>query len=146
MFVAIVLAGPLVIRIWTHGIIHAPYALIVLMAATMVVNGIWLPISNLIFALNRHALFSYWYLASAAVSVLLTYPLVRWIGPPGAGVSLLLLDGNMLIRVWSVAVRIKVFDPRALQQVGRRELRGLLSKYVGRKIANSSHAEPPPPL
>ena len=136
MFVVIVAGGPLVLKLWTHGSIHAPYALIVVMAMTMVVNGTWSPISNLIFALNRHAQFSYYYLISAAASVLLTYPLVRWLGSPGAAVSLLALDSNMFIRVWSGATALHVFDPEAVRQLARSEaarLRLALAKYAARK-------------
>jgi O-antigen/teichoic acid export membrane protein len=111
MFFVIVGAGPLILKLWTHGAIHAPFALIVVMASTMVVNGSWSPISNLIFALNRHSQYSYYYLAAAVTSVLLSYPLVRLFGSPGAAISLLLLDCVMFIRVWRGAVRLEVFYP-----------------------------------
>jgi O-antigen/teichoic acid export membrane protein len=124
MFVVVVTAGPLVLKLWTHGAIHAPYALIVLMATTMVLNGGWLPIANLIFALNQHARYSYHYLIAAAGSVLLSYPLVAWLGSPGAALSLVALDSFMFVRVWRAAMALEVFDPRevyrtALDQVAR---------------------------
>ena len=78
----------------------------------MLVNGTWFPISNLIFALNRHSQYSYYYLAAAAAAVLLSYPLVGLFGSPGAAISLLLLDCAMFIRVWMVAMRLEVFDPK----------------------------------
>jgi O-antigen/teichoic acid export membrane protein len=112
MFFVVAGAGPLILQVWTHGAIHAPYALIVIMASTMVVNGSWYPISNLIFALNRHSQYSYYYLAASAASVLVSYPLVGLFGSPGAASSLLLLDCVMFIRVWMGAVRFEVFDPK----------------------------------
>jgi O-antigen/teichoic acid export membrane protein len=112
MFIVVAVAGPLILKLWTHGTIHAPYALIVVMASTMIVNGSWYPISNLIFALNRHSQYSYYYLAAAAAAVLLSYPLVGLFGSPGAAISLLLLDCVMFIRVWMGAVRFEVFDPK----------------------------------
>jgi O-antigen/teichoic acid export membrane protein len=112
MFFVVIGAGPLILKLWTHGVIHAPYALIVVMASTMLVNGTWFPISNLVFALNRHSQYSYYYLAAAAASVLLSYPLVGLFGSPGAAISLLLLDCVMFIRVWMVAMRLEVFDPK----------------------------------
>ncbi|HEX4150717.1 MAG TPA: hypothetical protein VHY75_00750 [Steroidobacteraceae bacterium] len=147
MFVVIVGGGPIVLRLWTHGSIHAPYALIVFMAMTMIANGTWLPISNLIFALNRHAQFSYYYLASAAAAVLLSYPLVRWLGSPGAGISLLLLDTNMFVRVWSVATRLKVFEPKAIHEAARDEgkrLGRILTKYGRKNLSKPPPAGPPP--
>ena len=112
MFFVVIGAGPLILKLWTHGVIHAPYALIVVMASTMLVNGTWFPISNLIFALNRHSQYSYYYLAASAAAVLLSYPLVRLFGSPGAAISLLILDCVMFIRVWTVAMRLEVFDPK----------------------------------
>jgi O-antigen/teichoic acid export membrane protein len=136
MFFVVVTGGPLLLKLWTSGAIHAPYALIVCMALTMVVNGAWLPIANLIFALNRHPEYSYYYLAAAAVSVLVSYPLVRWLGSPGAAVSLLALDCAMLARVWTRAMALEIFDPRevfetAMVTCGR--LRLALSSYAARK-------------
>jgi hypothetical protein len=112
------------------------------MATTMVVNGSWLPISNLIFALNRHAQYSYYYLAAAAGSVLLSYPLVKWLGSPGAAVSLLTLDCVMFARVWSGAMAMKVFDPKEVYETAVAEgarLRHSWSKFALRR----SHDEPP---
>jgi O-antigen/teichoic acid export membrane protein len=150
MFFAVVILGPMVVKLWTHGAIHAPYALIVVMALTMVVNGTWSPISNLIFALNRHSQYSYYYLAAAAGSVLLSYPLVRWIGATGAALSLLALDCVMFRRVWAGARALKVFDPREVYETARIEsarLRLVLSNYTTRKGRNgqSPPLEPPQP-
>jgi O-antigen/teichoic acid export membrane protein len=143
MFLLVVTAGPWILKLWTHGAIHAPYALIVLMALTMVVNGSWLPISNLIFALNRHSQYSYYYLAAAAGSVLLSYPLVRWLGSPGAALSLLALDCVMFARVWAGAMALEIFDPKQVYETARAEgarLRQTWSRLAARKgIVN-----PPP--
>jgi O-antigen/teichoic acid export membrane protein len=123
-FFLVIGAGPWVIKLWTHGAIHAPYPLIVLMAAVMVVNGTWNPISNLIFALNRHSQYSYYYLVAAATAVLASYPLVRLFGSPGAAIALLLLDCAMFIRVWMSARRLEVFDPKELRSAaGERAVR-----------------------
>jgi O-antigen/teichoic acid export membrane protein len=121
MFVVVTLAGPLILRLWTHGAIHAPYGLILAMAATMLVNGVWMPISNLIFALNKHAQYSYYYLMAALVSVLLSYPLVRLIGSTGAALSLLALDCVMFARVWSGAMKLHVFTLREVLNAARNE-------------------------
>jgi O-antigen/teichoic acid export membrane protein len=115
MFLVVVFGGKLIIRLWTHGTIQPTFDLILLMAIAMVINGLWHPISNLILALNRHAAFSYYYLFAAAGSVLMSYPMVGLMGPAGAGISLVLLDGIMFARVWIVAVRLNVIDSRELR-------------------------------
>jgi len=115
MFLVVVPGGKLIIRLWTHGTIQPTFGLILVMAVSMVINGLWHPISILILALNRHAQFSYYYLIAAAGSVLMSYPLVRLMGPMGAGISLVLLDGTMFARVWTVAVRLDVINSRDLR-------------------------------
>lgn len=154
MFLVVVAGGPLVLKLWTHGAIHAPYALIVLMALTMVVNGSWMPISNLIFALNRHSQYSYYYLAAAAGSVILSYPLVKWLGSPGAALSLLALDCVMFARVWTGAMAMNVFDPKEVWETAVTEgarLRQACSGFAARMgfvkppPRESPPREPPPP-
>jgi O-antigen/teichoic acid export membrane protein len=115
LFLVIVPGGKLIIRLWTHGTIEPTFGLILVMAISMVFNGLWHPISNLILALNRHAQFSYYYLIASAGSVLISYPMVRLMGPTGAGFSLLLLDGFMFARIWIVAVRLDVINSRELR-------------------------------
>jgi O-antigen/teichoic acid export membrane protein len=142
MFIVVVTAGPLVLKLWTHGAIHAPYALIVLMAATMVANGGWLPIANLIFALNRHSAYSYFYLIAAAGSVLLSYPMVKWLGSPGAALSLLALDCVMFARVWRAAVALQVFVPGEVFDTALAEGARLRSLLFARRA--DKPVEPPP--
>jgi O-antigen/teichoic acid export membrane protein len=142
MLFVILGAGPLILKLWTHGTIHAPYALIVVMAGTMVVNGTWFPISNLIFALNRHSQYSYYYLAAAAAAVLLCYPLVGLFGSPGAAISLLLLDCVMFIRVWMGAMRLEVFDPKEVYDAAIGEA-ARIRTAIARARARLGIAKPP---
>lgn len=148
MFLIVVTAGPLILKLWTHGAIHAPYALIVLMGVTMIVNGSWLPTANLIFALNRHSHYSYYFLAASAGSVLLSYPLVKWLGSPGAALSLLVLDSVMFVRVWTKALALKVFDPKVVWEIAFAEgakLRQACSKIAVRMgLVKAPPPEPPP--
>ena len=135
-FFVIVACGPLIVKVWTHGTIHAPYGLIVAMAFTMVVNGSWTPISNLIFALNRHAQYSYYYLVAALGSVVLSYPMVKLFGSPGAAISLLVLDCVMFARVWVGAVAMHIFDAKevcsaAINEIAR--VRLVASKFSMRR-------------
>jgi hypothetical protein len=109
------------------------------MGLTMVINGSWLPIANLIFALNRHSQYSYFYLATAAGSVLLSYPLVKWLGSPGAALSLVALDLSMFVRVWRAALALEVFDPREVYRTAIAEVARL------RRLAHSRYAAHRPP-
>jgi O-antigen/teichoic acid export membrane protein len=131
MFIVVTAGGPLILKLWTHGAIHAPYGLILGMAVTMLVNGVWTPISNLIFALNQHAQFSYYYLIAALGSVFLSYPLVRSMGSPGAALSLVILDCVMFARVWSGAMKLKVFDPQEVFRTALVESAQIRRKLIG---------------
>ena len=95
--------GQKIVVLWTHGTVHPSFDLIIVMTAVMLVNGMWHPVSNLILAANRHASYSYTYLAAAIASVALTYPLSLWRQATGAGLALLALDCFMFIVVMRLA-------------------------------------------
>lgn len=92
----LLLAGPWFMHVWTGGAIVPPYALIVLLTGAMLANGTWMPLSNLIIALNRHESFSYVFLACAIVMLGAAYLLVGALGIVGAGLASLALELGML--------------------------------------------------
>lgn len=97
------LFGQKIIVLWTHHTVHPSFDLIAVMTAVMFINGMWLPVSNLILAANRHATYSYIFLAAAIASVALCYPLsLRW-QATGAGLALLALDCFMFVVVMRLA-------------------------------------------
>jgi O-antigen/teichoic acid export membrane protein len=101
--IVLLLFGQKIVALWTHGTVHPSFDLIAVMTAVMVVNGTWFPVSNLILAANRHATYSYIFLAAALASVALCYPLSLWHGATGAGLSLLALDCFMFCVVMRLA-------------------------------------------
>ncbi|WP_297296936.1 hypothetical protein [uncultured Methylovirgula sp.] len=99
----LLLFGQKIIALWTHHTVHPSFDLIAVMTAVMFVNGMWLPVSNLILAANRHATYSYIFLAAAIASVALCYPLSLWRQATGAGLALLALDCFMFVVVMRLA-------------------------------------------
>ncbi|MXP15380.1 hypothetical protein GRI44_11530 [Altererythrobacter confluentis] len=98
---AIALAGPAVIRIWTGGAIIAPAALVAVMAASLVFGGLWLVLANLVLALNQHGRYSYAFVGLACVSVGACAVLARSMGALGAGITAAGFDMAMLVMlVW----------------------------------------------
>lgn len=95
-FVALVLLGPWLMAVWTGGAIAPPYWLIVALAGAMLANGTWIPLSNLLLAVNRHESFTYVFLILSGVALGLAYLLVRSSGIVGAGVAVLALEVAML--------------------------------------------------
>lgn len=95
-FVGLALLGPWFMETWTGGAIDPPYWLILALAGAMLANGTWLPLSNLLIAVNRHESFTYVFLALSACALGLAYLLVREMGVTGAGVAVLMLELCML--------------------------------------------------
>ena len=110
--IVLLLFGPRIVQLWTHGAIQPGFALIAAMTAVMVVNGIWHPLSNLLLAVNRQASYSYVYAVASGVAVALAYPLCQAFGVVGAGLAIVLLDLFMF------------------QHVVRRIARGYLTQVV----------------
>ncbi len=84
--------GGQIVRIWTHGAIEASWTFLGLMTLAMVVHGLWLPVSNLLLAINRHEQFSYMYLLLSMSSVALAYLLASYGREMGGALAVLLLD------------------------------------------------------
>ena len=97
LFIIVAVLGTTIIPIWTHGSVKPSLDLVISMSFVMLINGLWWPFANLILALNRHAIYSYFYLACAAVSILTAYPLVQAMGATGAALAMLALDVVMLV-------------------------------------------------
>ena len=99
------LFGGLIVQLWTHGAVVADAALLWLMAAIALANAIWMPLSNLVVALNRQGRFSYFYLASALAALAAGYLAARG-APALAGVrriAIALLAQEAAMLVWVVA-------------------------------------------
>lgn len=99
------LLGKPIIAIWTHGVVHPSTALLGLMLAAMVLNGLWVPMSNLICAINEHARFTYFYLFCSLVSVALGALAVRHNGVEGMGMAMVAQEIVMAAWVWRMAIR-----------------------------------------
>ena len=118
-FFALLFAGRWFVHFWTHGAVDPPFALVLIMAVVMLLNGLWMPVSNLILSINAHAGFSYLYVLLAAATLALCYPLSRALGPIGAGLSLVVLDGLMLAHILRLAGRLGIFEGSLRGRAGR---------------------------
>lgn len=107
--------GEAFVSLWTHGKVHPPFALLLLMTLTMLLNGAWLPLSNYILALNRHGGFSYYYLLVSVACMALSYPLALRFGPAGVAFALMLVDLLMLRRILALGRTERVLDGAALR-------------------------------
>jgi O-antigen/teichoic acid export membrane protein len=80
--------------------------------------------SSLILAINRHEGYAWWHLAGAVTALLLSLPLLRWLGVEGAALALLGLEIAMLLRVATLARRLGLLDLRTVGRGALRVLRG----------------------
>jgi O-antigen/teichoic acid export membrane protein len=119
--VVLVLVGPRFVQLWTGGDIVPEPRFIAAMAADMVLYGTWLPLSNLLLAINRHESFSWLYLAATTAAVAAAYPVVERFGLIGAPAVLGAVNLLMLAWVTMQARRHGLLNRQAIL----RPLRGL---------------------
>ena len=98
----ILVLGRWFVGVWTHGAIDPSVALIAVMTLVMVLQGFWVPLSNLLLAANRHESYSYVFLATSLFFTALAYPTTLWLGPFGAGLALLGMDAVMTFHVFRI--------------------------------------------
>jgi O-antigen/teichoic acid export membrane protein len=111
---ALILAlGRPFIAIWTHHLVHPSFLLLALMVAAMLLDAAWVPLSNLIMAINHHAGFSYFFLASGALAIGIGALLQQRIGTIGMVGALVLQEAAMVHCVWRLGYRVGVI-PRGV--------------------------------
>lgn len=118
----LVLFGPRIVALWTHGVILASPSLTAAMAATVVLGGIWGPLSNFILAMNRHSSFAYSYVVLALVTMPAAYVLSRWMADTGAALAMIALDAGMCLVILRLSQRMFV---------GWREIGAASRDFVG---------------
>lgn len=98
--------GQPIIALWTSGVVHPSAPLLALMLAIMVLNGAWVPLSNLLCSINEHARFTYVYLFASAASITIGTVMARSAGAEGMAMALMALELVMLAWVWRQALRL----------------------------------------
>lgn len=91
--------GRMVVALWTGGAIDAPPMLVLAMGLTVVLGGVWYPLSNLILARGLQASYTGWYLAFALASLPATHLMAGHLGALGGGIAMVAVDAAMLVVV-----------------------------------------------
>ncbi len=123
------LAGPWIIEIWSHQTIHASSSLMVIIAVSSMCGGIWNPLSNLIFAINRQSEFALAYAMLSAMAVGLTLALGARFGNMAAALALAFVDIAMLIVVARFAFK-NWLEPGSAK-LAWQDVRALIGRWVG---------------
>jgi O-antigen/teichoic acid export membrane protein len=106
--IGILALGQPFVAIWTHGLVHPTFQLLALMVMAMLLDAAWVPLSNLIMAINHHAGFVYVFLVSGALAIAAGGVLVQRIGITGMAGALALQEAAMVICVWRLGYRLGV--------------------------------------
>lgn len=109
-----------IIRIWTHGVVQASSSLLGLLLLAMVLNGAWVPMSNLICGINEHGRFSYVFLVVSMLTIPVGAVLARTSGADGMAWALVGQEVVMMAWVWRVAVEQRMLQPARCMEMGRR--------------------------
>jgi O-antigen/teichoic acid export membrane protein len=95
----LILYGVEFIKLWTRNSIQVDQLFVVVMVASMLINGIWHPLSNMLLALNLHSRYSYMFVVVASVAMIISYPLALFADKTGVAIAILLMDAFMMFHV-----------------------------------------------
>lgn len=93
------IAGDRAMALWTGGKLIPPAGLMPAVALSVVFGGLWLPLSSMMYAIDRQASFAWAYLLLGAGSVAATLWLGGRSGAPGAALAVAVLDASMCVVV-----------------------------------------------
>ena len=91
---------------WTGGRVPASRGLLAIFLVIVILNSLWSTSSTLIVAINQHRKLAAYYVASAAVTIILTFIFARYYGLFGAAISLVVPEILMNFYVVSKSLRI----------------------------------------
>lgn len=127
------IAGRWTVAVWTDGAIVPSPGLVAAMGLTVVLGGVWYPLSNLVLACGRQARYTVWYLGLALASVPLAYGLATSWGATGSAAAMVAVDAAMLVVV-ARAVRRYLANGGELVEVVAGWVRG-----IGRAWSRQTH-------
>lgn len=110
-FAVVVVFGSRVVTVWTRGHLTPDPLLVIGLAAVAALHSFWLLKANLVLAVNRHAGYSYWFVAVSVASTIAAIPATLAFGLKGVLLPLLLAESIMIIIV-ELAFR-RTFDSEA---------------------------------
>jgi O-antigen/teichoic acid export membrane protein len=98
--------GPAIYGLWTHHKVTLDHRLFYILLIEVLANALWFTSSIVPIAWNRHQRQALVYFSATVASLPIAYFLMKWIGLPGAGVSLLIEDLCMIGYVLTGSLRL----------------------------------------
>ena len=106
--------GPAIIRLWTNGGVLADPRLLAALTAAMLLNGAWVPISNLILSVNLHSRYTWFFLMVALVGTAGGYVAALWLGALGAALGVVAIEAAMIFHIWRISFALGLVNRRRL--------------------------------
>lgn len=88
--------GKWLLLLWSNGVLEVAVPVVLALVISMVTNGCWVPLSNFMLAINRHARFTYVYLALSLAALGMARFFIPEHGALGAAIAVAALDVTML--------------------------------------------------
>ena len=123
--ITLLLLGPTIIRLWTGGRVDVDPALLAALVLAMLLNGAWVPVSNLILAVNRHAGYTWFFLGAAFAGTAGGYVAAHRFGAFGAALGVVAIEIAMVIWVWRLSLALDLVHPSRLFTEFAKQLRVL---------------------
>ncbi len=98
--------GPGIYGVWTHHKVTFDRTLFYILLIEVLANALWFTSSIVPIAWNRHQRQALVYVSATVASLPVAYLLMKWMGLPGAGVSLLIVDLCMIGYVLTSSLRL----------------------------------------
>lgn len=138
MVLAILAAGPWLIRLWTHYKVSPGRDLLGLLLLGVVINSFWLTSSTLLAAINRHQKLALLYLIGTSASLVLAIYLTRVWGLDGAAGAMLLNEMVMVYYVFPTTLALVGDTPGAFVRAMFQPVKGFSFQQIARSLGYRS--------
>lgn len=132
--VVMLVAGPWLIRLWTHKDVVPSRVLLLLMLSVVVIQSFWTTSATLLFAINRHQKLSLLFMTGTSLSLLLAVYLTRIAGVDGAALSMLVSEFAVVSYVLPTTLKILGDTPREFFLAMFQPIHGLGLRKVAARI------------
>jgi O-antigen/teichoic acid export membrane protein len=113
------LFGSQAVAVWTGGLLHPPALFVAIMAATILLHGLWFYPVMLITATNDHVSLAKYLVTIPIAGLLLAILLVRDWGLAGVAASIVAVDLLLVLMVWRFVRRMpSQAGKRAMEEIG----------------------------
>jgi O-antigen/teichoic acid export membrane protein len=131
--IGLLLFGQWFLHVWTRGAVNAPLSLVAVFGVSMLANAGWNVLANFLYALNKQASFTYYYVVGAFLTVGLGYILALQLGVMGMALGSLALDVLMLLLLIQRTRSLGLLDGAVVRHEAAAVVSTLRLKMISRR-------------